>query len=94
VLFKLYILYNIISIPLKPYIKVKKWGIYGIVKPQCIPAHIWKLQKESHTHHKITNSAKIEAMHTIKLQVQQKLEIKVHIQQLYLTTSKCGIEDS
>jgi len=29
-----------------------------------------------HTHHKITNSAKSEVIHTIKLQVQQNLEMK------------------
>ena len=29
------------------------------------------IANQGHTHHKITNSAKIEAMHAIKLQVQQ-----------------------
>jgi len=42
--------------------------------------------KAIHMHHKITNSAKIEAIHTIKLQVQQNLKWKLQIHQTTLLT--------
>ena len=52
-----------------------------VVKPQHIilcESYSFSRKKanQSHTHHKITNSAKIEAMHTIKLQIQHKIEVK------------------
>jgi len=45
---------------------------------------------------KTTDSAQFEAIHTVKLQVQQNLKPKtiMFIPVLYLTTSKCVIEDS
>ena len=42
-----------------------------------------KQMKAIHTHHKITNSAKIEAMHTIRLQVQQNLNTQSQLNTLF-----------
>ena len=75
-----------------PFAKFAKGFYYTVVNPQLIYGSYtfsWKKANQSHTHHKITNSAKNEAIHTIKL---KSLAHSANKLINTISISKCGIE--
>jgi len=87
--------YKITSIPLKPYIKVKKWE-YMVVKPSSymeVADLERKLKPYTLLNYKFSKNEAIHTTYTAKNKIKTTDSVNNHIV-LYSITSKCGIEDN